>query len=497
MKNDLFIGVDFGTQGARVGIIDMFGSIIAVKESSYPISYPHVGWATQDSNNWWDSFKEAMDFCIGKLTEEQKNNLKAISVCATASTILPVDGEGKALGDAIMWMDIRAKEQADRINATKHHVLEYCGDEVSAEWFIPKLLWIKENEPQVYNKAYKIVEELDYINHRLTGKWVASKCTSVCKWNYIDGEGFNDEYMTEIGLEDYKDKIITNVIPVGQVIGNLTSEIAEELGVNKLPVIQGGIDAHIGMIGMGVVTPGKMATIMGTSFVQLLFTESSSPMRGIWGPYTGAMVEGLTLLEAGQISAGSIVKWYQKIFNITGDDAYSILKEEGSDVPIGSEGVRALDFFQGNRTPYKDSYATGAFSGLTLNHERGHIYRAILESVAFGTKNIIDNFEENDVNVDEIIACGGVTNDLLWMQIISDVTGKEIIVNENTNYGTLLGGAILGATALSSYDTLVESAENMTHKKEIIKPDLKRSKLYEKAYKDYIAFYKGLKDVGL
>lgn len=497
MKNDLFIGVDFGTQGVRVGVVNMFGNIITVKESQYSISYPCSGWAIQDSRDWWNSFRKAMNFCINKLTKEQKNKLKSISVCATSSTVLPVDREGKALDYAIMWMDIRAKEQADRINATEHEVLKYCGGEVSAEWFIPKILWIKENKPKVYNEAYKIVEELDYINYKLTGKWVASKCNVVCKWNYIDGEGFNDEYMMKIGLEDYKDKIVTEVVPIGQVIGNIKPEIAKSLGIDEIPVVQGGIDAHIGMIGMGVVTPGKMATIMGTSFVQLLFTESKLSIGGIWGPYTGAMIEGLTLLEAGQISAGSIVKWYQNLFNITEDDAYTVLKEEGLSTSIGSNGVRALDFFQGNRTPYKDSYAKGVFYGLTLNHKRCHIYRAILESVAFGTKNIIDNFERNGVSVDNIVACGGVTNDLLWMQIISDVTGKEIIVNENTNYGTILGGSILGATAVNVYNTLLEASLNMTHEKEKIKPDLRATKLYKKPYKEYLNLYKGLKNVGL
>ncbi|MBP3041594.1 hypothetical protein J9303_19315 [Bacillaceae bacterium Marseille-Q3522] len=491
----LFLGVDFGTQGVRVGVVNELGSILQVKEVKYPIHFPHPGWATQNSDDWWKGFKEALSFCMEHLTIEEKQLVKAIALCATSSTMLPVDKDGNALKEAMMWMDIRSKEHAKTINSVKHPVLDFCGGEVSPEWLIPKLHWFKEHERDIYNHAYKIVEQLDFINYKLTGRWVASKCNAVCKWNYIDGRGFNDQYMAQIGLEDYKDKIITDIVPIGSLIGYLTDEVAEELGLQSIPVIEGGIDAHIGMIGMGVVTPGKMATIMGTSFVQLLFTDAYVPVSGIWGPYNGAMIEGLTLLEGGQISAGSIIKWYKSTFGLNGPEAYKIMLEEAKNIPIGAGGVRALDFFQGNRTPYKDNFATGAFYGLTLNHTRAHIHRAIMEAVAFGTKNIINNYEKNGIPVNKIVGCGGVTNDLLWMKIIADVTGKEIIVNENTNYGTILGCALLCANTTNCYATLEEAAKHMTHEKETIYPDKNATKLYAKPYREYLDLYLALKQI--
>ena len=492
-KDHLFLGADFGTQGVRVGLADRQGKLLKTSEVKYPIHFPKPGYAVQDSGNWWAGFRKALKDVMDYCTPEQKKNIQAMAVCATSATVLPVDEQGNALDEAIMWMDVRAKDQEARINATKHPVLKYCGEEVSAEWFNPKALWLKENKREIYDKAYKIVEKIDFINYKLTGNWAASKVNAVCKWNYGEGEWFNDEFMGMRCLEDYTDKIITNVLPMGATVGLLNEDLANEFGLERIPVIQGGIDAHIGMVGMGVVSPGKMAAIMGTSFVQLLFTENDRPMKGIWGPYKGAMIEGLTLLEAGQVSAGSIIKWYQEAFGLTGDDGFQTMMEEAKDVPIGANGLRALDFFQGNRTPYKDSHATGAINGLTLNHKRADIHRAIMEAVALGFKNIVVNFEENGVPIDKVVATGGVTQDKLWMQIIADATGKEFIINENTNNGTILGCCILAATGCGSYDSLEEAAANMVHEKETVKPNLENTKKYEPIFQDYLALYQALK----
>lgn len=496
-KDHLFITSDFGTQGVRVGIADINGNLLHTHEVKFPLNQPKSGYATQDSQDWWSSFRGALHVVLGELTDEQKNNIQSMSTCATSSTVVPVDEKGDGLAEAMMWMDIRSKDVAKRINETAHEVLNYCGNSVSPEWFIPKMVWLKENERELYDKAFLIVEQLDFINHKLTHQWVASKVNAVCKWNYIDGAGFDQEYMEEIGLEDYQEKMITNVIPMGALVGPLTEELAKEFGINPVPVYQGGIDAHIGTAGMGVVKAGQMGVNMGTSFVQLIFTDTKQPVEGIWGPYNGAMIEGLTLLEAGQISAGAIVKWYQRVFNLNGPDGFEIMAKEIAEIPIGSDGLLMLDFFQGNRTPFKDDYAKGAIYGLHLNHSRAHIHRAILEAVAMGFKNIVTNFENHGVSVDEVICTGGVTFDKTWMQIIADATGKELIINENTNYGTLIGPAMIAAVGAGSFQNLEEAASFMTHKKETIIPNLENMEKYDALFDDYLALYHSTKPLSV
>ena len=492
-EHDLFLTSDFGTQGCRVGVADTSGNLLKTAEVKYPINFPVPGQAIQDSNDWWASFRQAAREVVAGLTQRQRESIVSASICATASTVVPVDEHGDPLDDAIMWMDIRAKDIASDINATGHRVLSFCGGAVSPEWFIPKVLWIKQNKRDLYDRAHLLVEQIDLINYRLTGSWSASKVQAVCKWNYIDGEGFDDDFMTQIGLEDYREKIITDVYPMGAQIGTLREELAEELGIKPIPVIQGGIDAHIGTIGMGVVKAGILGANMGTSFVQLIFTEQTKPMEGTWGPYVGAMIPGLTLLEGGQISAGSLVKWYQNLFNLTGPEAYDIMREEVKNVPIGAGGLIALDFFQGNRTPYKDGYSKGALYGLTLNHDRAHIHRALMEAVALGFKNIIVNFERQGVAVDEVICTGGVTFDKIWMQILADATGKSFVINENTNYGTLLGPAMLAAVGVGSFNDLQDAANHMVHRKEQVDPNPDVFGEYERLFGIYRDLYESTK----
>lgn len=492
-NNDLFLTSDFGTQGVRVGLADAYGNLLKTHEKKYPIDYPEPGHAIQDSNNWWSGFKESLKIVLQDLDAAQRNNIKSLSICATSSTVVPVDEKGNALDKAMMWMDIRSKDVAKRITEMNHSVLTYCGDAVSPEWFIPKVVWIKENKRDIYDEAYLIVEQIDFINYHLTNRWVASKVNAVCKWNYIDGVGFNEEYMEKVGLEDYKTKIITDVIAMGDYIGDITQDLAKEFSINQIPVFQGGIDAHMGTIGMGVTDVGKLGANLGTSFVQLIFTDQDLPVTGIWGPYKGAMVKGLTLLEAGQISAGSIIKWYQNIFDLNQPESFEVMKAEVENIPLGAEGLRVLDFFQGNRTPYKDDYTRGAMFGLTLNHDRAHIHKAIMEGVAFGFKNIIVNFENNGVAVDKVVCTGGVTFDKIWMQILADVTGKEFIINENTNYGTLLGPAMIAAVGVKTYANLTEAADHMVHVKESVLPNLENTEKYQPIFDEYLDFYQRIK----
>lgn len=490
-----FIGIDLGTQGLRCGIIDANGEIITANESSYNIYFPQPGQAIQKPEEWIQSFETALYECIRNAEDDVVQNIKGLSICATASTVIPVDEKGIALADAILWMDNRAKKEVKEINETGHAVLKHCGNDVSVEWLIPKTLWLKRNLPEVYKKADRIVEQLDYVNYYLTGTWATSICQATCKGNYTKDEGgWVDDYFVSIGLNDYKDKINTRVLKLGDEIGTVKDEITCKFGLPKdLPVYQGGIDAHIAMLGMGVSCPGDMGIIMGTSFVHLMLSETPVYNNGIWGPYKDAVVPGLYCLEGGQVSAGSITKWFLNEFNVNGDNPYMIMADEAKKSPIGSKGVITLDFFQGNRTPYKDPHAKGVFYGLTLNHTRADIYRSIMEGIAFGTRNIIDTITANAVEVNNIMVCGGVTKNPEWLQIISDVTNKPITLTKNSSDGGILGCAIVGAVGSGQYVDFSEAVGAMVKKTECVSPSAKAHYEYLAYYNKYLALYRALK----
>ena len=490
----LLLGADFGTQGVRVAVFGPGGEFKNMSFAHYATSYPRPGWAEQDPQSWWSAFKLALSECLGQQKEVQ--NIKGLALCSTASTVMAVGKNGRPLMPAILWMDNRAVNEAERVNSTRHPRLKYSGGADSVEWMLPKALWIKNNLPEIYQKAEMIVEEQDWLNFCLTGKWVASGCTATCKWNYADIEGgWSDDFMRAIGLEEFREKLPTQIVPVGGLVGEVTREAARELGLPAgVQVFQGGIDAHISLLGLSAVEPGQMGIIMGTSFVHLAHTPMPIYRPGLWGPYPNALVEGLWLLEGGQVSAGSLTRWFKDhlAIDLQQDsalrDPYQMLAGEATGVPPGADGLVVLDSWQGNRTPYRDPLARGAVWGLTLSHTRGHLYRAILESVAYGTRNILQAFAAAELKIKEIIACGGVLKNDLWLQIIADVTGVTI---RKAGFGEagVLGCAVSAAAGLGLYTDLKSAAKSMVNYGASVQPEPENYQLYSYYFKQYQKTY--------
>lgn len=484
---DCFLAMDFGTQGVRVSLITKQGNLIDSCNSKYSITFPKPGLAEQNPNEWEKSFKEALHILFNHV-DINTIHILSCSISTTSSTVLPIDKQGKVLNNALMWMDCRSTGEADIINSKKYEIVKYSGGEVSTEWLIPKVLWFKKNMPELYSKAYRFIEELDYINYLLTGNLVCSFCNATCKANYVqDLGGWNDQYFISIGLEDYKDKINTNVVKVGGEVGFIKNSFCQQYGIDyKIPVYQGCIDAYSGMIGLGVVRPGKLATIMGTSFVELCLGEKAVFQKGLWGPYKDALIDGYSVYEGGQVSAGSIAKWYKNLFGNETSINFDSLSNEAKESGIGSNGVLALDFFQGNRTPYKNTKVRGEIKYLSLSSSRGDIYRALLESVAFGTKNTINHMSTTQREINGFVASGGVTKDDLWMEIISDVCGVPISLVDSRSYSGLMGSSLISSVSLGIYSNHEEAANNMITEVSVIEPNLKNTEQYKDIYERYL-----------
>ena len=493
-----FMGIDTGTQGVRIGISDTRGKLIFEKEQKWETEFPKVGWAEQNPLNWWEAVNGIFEQIAHTLDSEIRQNIKACCVCATSTTAIPVDQEGRPLMNAMMWMDARSRKEMQEINDTGHPVLDYCGKETSFEWMIPKALWIKRHRKDIYDVCYRIVDQLDWMNYQLCGKWSSSICNTTCKWNYVSSMGgYQRDFFEQIGFEDYEEKLTMRVDKIGDPVGTIRPELSEKYGFSReMQIVQGGIDAHMAMFGLDVLKPGKLGVIMGTSFVHLCLSDEKPDMKGIWGPYDGAVLDNMWLLEGGQISASGLVNWFRHNFHIPEKDGnpYGNLLGIPDEIPIGADGVTVLDFFQGNRTPYKDAMAKGVIFGLNIKHTWKHIYRAVLESVSYGTQNIIRNFEEQGYPVASITACGGVTKDRRWLQMISDVTGKPIIVNENIQAG-VLGCCVVAASKGRFYNEFQSAAEHMVKPKFIVEPDMKNHEEYQPYFHKYLELYESLKDL--
>lgn len=493
-----FMGIDGGTESIRVGIFDQEGTPISFASCPYSLSHPHSGWAEQDPDEWWSSLVLAVREAMSKHAIVPES-IAGISLDATTCTVVALDEYNHVLRPAILWMDVRAADQARRIAETRDPALKYNGrGSVSAEWMPCKALWLKEHEAQVYDAAHHICEYADWLIYRLTGEWTTSINIASLRWYYDrDSGGFSRSFYQAIGLEDLLDKFPARVLEMGTVVAGLSRQAAAELGLRPgTPVAEGGGDAMVGTIGMDVLAPGKIALITGSSHA--IFGESTTPLygSGFFGSFTDAVVRGLYVVEGGQVSTGSIVKWFRD--NLCGglnDEAksrglelYDLLNERAEHIAPGSDGLFVVDHWQGNRTPYTDPDARGMIWGLTLKHDAVHIYRAIIEGICYGTELIFRTLRTYGFQPQQIVASGGPLKSRMWMQIHADVSNLPITFTKVPD-AAVLGSAILAAVGAGMYPDIQQAAQHMVHSAGRIEPDAKRHQEYQFYLEKYIETY--------
>lgn len=479
-----YLGIDLGTESARVSIYDKAGFEIATNSVALKTIFPGSGMAEQNPLEWWKAICEATRFCISQLNGPK---IVGIGLATTSSTVIACKKDGTPLRNAILWMDTRAWKESKETSSVKHPIMRFSGGYDAAEWLVPKALWISKNEKEIYRDSDFIVEAIDYLVFKLTGTWVASMMNATCKSNY---DSQNKEYVHEIyetlGLPDLTTKFPQKVVPVGEVISNLTNQAALELGIVGNPVVaQGGIDAHLAMLASGKPIPNHVFMIAGTSNVMISLTKKEHPVPGIWGPYPNALMEGLWLLEGGQISAGSILRWtVNKLLGLS-DDASGKLINDCVKLDPRSNSLLVLDYWMGNRSPYRDDNLRGAILGLSLNHEPIDIYRAAVESVCFGSLNVISTLRENGIEIDSLTLSGGIARNPFWLQSTVDVFGFPIDFSDATNM-TTLAGAICAAKASNHYPDLLSASESLKVKTQKLEPNLKYRDYYLEKFQQYL-----------
>lgn len=498
------MGIDAGTESIRTGIYDELGNCVGHGVSENSMIHCNPGWGEQSIKAWDQSIVESMcNAC--KNTSIRPEQIEGIGIDGTSCTVVCLDENGNPLRNAIMWMDIRAAREAAEIAGTGDPALEYVGfSNVSPEWFPCKVLWIKRNEPETYERVRTFFEHTDYLAYRLTGEVTANINTMSIRWFYNDRKGGLPVSLYEkIGLGDVFPKLPRRIVRIGEVVGGLTKSIASATGLRAgIPVAGGAADAYMGVAGVNALKPGKLALITGSSQLHIAITEKELHAPGMFGTFPNAMVDGSEVAEAGQISTGCVLKWFRDNFvnaELAGEakrrgiSIYRLLDEKAAAIPAGSEGLVVLEHWQGNRTPWVDPLSRGVIRGLSLRHTPAHVFRAIMEGVVYGTRVILSLMEQGGVHIDEIIVCGGAVNSPLWLQIHADVLGKRIVVPEEQQ-AVCLGSAIAATVAAGIHGTLQEAADAMVRVGRIVEPDRMQTALYEEYVNQYISTYEHLKE---
>jgi len=487
------IGIDGGTESLRAGVFDLTGRPIAFAAQAYRTNFPNPSWAEQNPADWWDAAGKAVRQAV-RDAGITPSAVTALSVDTTCCSVVALDAAGEAVRPALIWMDVRSAAETELVVATGDPALVVNSNgagPVSAEWMIPKALWLARHERAAFEAAATICEYQDYLNHKLTGRMVASITNVSIRWHYRSRTGgYARSLVASLGIPELADKWPKEVLSLGEVIGGLTPAAAEHLGLPVgTPVAQGGSDAFIAMLGLDVTAPGKLAFITGSSHLHLGLSASEFHGKGIWGTYADAVMPGLHLVEGGQTSTGSIVNWFR---NLVGSDwSYDTLNAEAAALPPGSDGLIVQDHFQGNRTPHTDPHSRGAITGLTLKHGRAHIFRAMMEGVAFGTELIFETMRNNGYRPDELVICGGATRSELWMQIHADVSGQALTLTQVPD-AAALGCAVLAAKAAGHFGSIAEAAGAMVHVARRIEPNRRAYEAYRPLFEAYKRGYANL-----
>jgi FGGY-family pentulose kinase len=503
LSSPLFLGLDVGTQSVRAALIDAAGNCRAFATSGIHTTYPQPGWAEQDASEWWQAAREAVPQALAK-GQVSAADVAGIGLDCTACTVLPCREDGTPLRKALLWMDQRAFREAAEISATGDPILRYVSGVVSPEWMLPKALWLKRHEPAVYDQSSKLIECTDWFMHQLTGEWTLSLNHVTVKWNYArPAGGWSLPMLRQVGLEELTGKWPARVVPLGGGQSKLSGKAAAELGLRSgIPVAQGGIDAYLGMLGLGAVNGGDLAMIMGSSTCHLAMSAAGLFGSGMLGCYPDAVVEGLYTLEGGQTATGSILNWYREHFagaesaegERTGRSVYEILDAKAAAVLPGCDGLVCLDYWQGNRCPLKDPRGRGAFWGLTLSHGPGHVFRSIYEATAFGTRHILEDLQPHGFTVGRLFAGGGGAKSKLWLQIHADVVGQPIHVPRDSE-ACALGSAMIAAVHAGHYPDLDAAARHMVQIAGVIEPRRENKDAYDAYYARYLATYPALRDL--
>lgn len=513
MKRKLTIGIDFGTDSCRALVVDALnGEEIAVSESSYKrwkkglYSKPNESQYRHHPNDYIDSLKEAVHNVIAELPPELVNDIAAIGIDTTASTIAITDVNGQPLALLpeysenpnamfVLWKDHTAILEANEINSlSKSWHVDYTslsGGNYSLEWFWAKILHLIRNDNTIRNAGYAAIELCDWIPALLTGMLnpeevkrsrcaAGHKCLWAEKWGGYPSEDFLSKLDPQLSMfrKHLSDQTYTNE----KNIGTLTNEWAEEWGLsNDIVISTGMVDAHAAAIGAGV-KPETMVKIVGTSTCDIIVVPPhlliDKDIPGISGQVDGSVVPGLIGIESGQAAFGDIYAWFRNLLGWTLDGdiipkdtkdqimgkILEKLTEEAKDIPIDDSSLVSLDWLHGRRSPYSDPTKKGVISGITLATSAPDIFKSLVESTTFGAKAIFEHYKKEGLNIADIVCVGGIPKKSPFvMQILSDVLGVPINVATTEQAGAL-GAATCAATAAGFYKTLEEAQSKMSSK---------------------------------
>jgi len=512
------IGIDFGTESGRVLLLDLDSG-----EQSAPVVVPYrsgvidralpdtgeqlpADWALQDPGDWTRVIVEGVPHALRNASVDPAAVL-GLGVDFTSCTVLPVGDDGRPLCEHDAWRARRhawpklwkhhaAQPVADRLNSVAlergEPFLERYGGRISSEWYFPKLIEIWLEDRALYDAIDGFYEATDWIVSWLTGVQLRQACTAGYKAFWSPDEGFpSDAYFEAAfpGFSNPTEKLGTEFVALGTAAGPLRPELARRLGLPESVVVAvGNVDSFVSVAGAGVSEPGTFVMVIGTSICDMAVHEQEVRLPGITGVLRDGILPGVYGYEAGQAAVGDMLGWF--VSTLAGDVGHAELEAAASEIGPGETGLLAFDWWNGNRTILADADLSGVLLGLTIQSSAAEIYRALLESIAFGNRRIMDNFEEHGMALERIVACGGIAEKSpLTMQLIADISRREVSVPVAAEIPAR-GAALFGAVAAGAFPD-IHTAIRATHQPgaRTYRPDSEAVQVYDRIYTIYRDLY--------
>jgi FGGY-family pentulose kinase len=509
------MAVDVGTGSARAGVFDDRGRLLARAEHPILLNRPLPDHAEHSSADIWAAVGIATRDALARAGAVPES-IRGIAFDATCSTVcldstggpVPVSTGGEPQWDTIVWLDHRALAEAEECTATGHKVLDFIGGVMSPEMATPKLAWLKRRLPQSWQRLGMAFDLADFLSWKASGSLERSECTVTCKWAYLAHEtpGWQQDFFAALGLDDLigRGALPARAAPIGRDLGPLLPEAAAHLGLTTACRVGVGlIDAHAGALGVlgaraaegAVSLDRRLGLIAGTSTCHMALSQVPRPVRGVWGPYMGAVLPGWWLNEGGQSATGALLDHVIRLHAAGADlgarahDAIlaRIAELRTAEGEAFAAGLHVLPDFHGNRSPLADPHARGVISGLTLDHSFDalcRLYYRTAVAIALGTRHILDALNARGFAIDTLHVAGGHVKNPLLMELYADATGCEVVVPAEED-AVLLGSAIAAATAAGLYPDLASAAAAMSREGRTRRPNAARRDGFAR---DYAAF---------
>jgi xylulokinase len=496
------IGLDIGTTGCKGVLVTSRGRVLAAEFHEYPLSLPKPGWAEQDPEHWWQATVASLRGLLATSSVSPKS-IAGLSLSGQMHGLVCLDGEDRVLRPAILWCDTRTTAQCRQIEEAvggRPRLIQLACNPALEGFTLPKLIWVREHEPEVFERTRTVLLPKDYVRFRLTGvKAMDMSDAAGSLMLDVRRRCWSKKIMSSLGLDP---AILPPLGESPEIAGGVSAEAAALTGLREgLPVAFGGADNTCAAVGNGVIDEGIVAVSIGTSGTVVAPTRSPLLDKQGRAHTFNHSVPGMWYVMGCMMAAGLSLKWLRDTFGgleramaaETGVDAYEFLTAGVSGVPAGAEGLIWLPYLNGERTPHLDANARGVLFGLTPRHTKAHVVRAMLEGVVFGLRDSLEIVRDLRIPVNEIRLTGGGAKSAIWRQIQADVFGQRC-VTINVEEGPAFGAAIIAGVGTGVFRDFAQASDKIISVTRTVEPNARNAAVYEKRYELFRRLYRDLKE---